>query len=143
MKIKYVCIIIIHLFLNTTYAQFSLKTETTYLKQVNQQHDNSLIEDNLVSTFSILNELIINDTAVYGADFIIELSKSYQLLDYEDYAFYLQLLQRCLYPLNKVYERSKHEFFELGHQMNVPVNTLKNIGTKLNSKIYQRIIMNE
>ncbi|MBN2756083.1 MAG: hypothetical protein JXR51_02825 [Bacteroidales bacterium] len=107
---------------NSIFAQFSAKTEYSYLKLINSQNRKDLIIDNLKSAEYSSQIFIKESKNSFNSLFFSELSKSYYLAEEYDLAFYYSVLQRCLFPNDSISIKEKECFFERAFSSNLDKN---------------------
>jgi len=122
----------------TAFGQFSTKTEYNYLKLINSQQNKTLIKDNLKNLEMVVNRVIASESNNYSANFLNELSNSYNIIRQKEFAFFYILAQRCLFPNNSLFAFQENNFRELAYSLNLDKNTTKTYWDKtLSQKIPQ------
>jgi hypothetical protein len=105
-------------------AQFSVKTQLVYLKQINHQGRKDLIKDNLQNADKCAEDIISgNDTTQEAGLFFAELSYSYFLIKQPEKSIYNLLCQRILTPDSILSSQSKPFFFEVCYQNGLSTNS--------------------
>ncbi len=80
-------------------AQFQLTTEFKYLHIINSQENTQLIVNNLSQAESQVDSLLLIDVDnELSAKYLLELARSYQLLEDYEHALFSVLKQRCFFP---------------------------------------------
>jgi len=123
--IKIIVSIFLSLFSLTTFAQFKTKTEFDYLKLINIQQNNELIEDNLKNIEPVVNRLIASENDSCSAYFFNELKNSYKIIGEKKLAFFYMLVQKCLFPNDSLSSFQENTFLELAFSLNLGKNTTK------------------
>jgi len=105
-------------------AQFSVKTQLVYLKEINHQGRKDLIKDNLQNADKCAEDIINgNDTTQEAGLFFAELSYSYFLIKQPEKSIYNLLCQRILTPDSILSSQSKPFFFEVCYRNGLSTNT--------------------
>jgi len=117
-KIIYIIFVLVIMQISS-FAQFSMKTETAYLCHVNNQHRTDLVEDNIPNAELLFDNLLKQmDTAspTEASVFLYELAFSYFLIQEPAQSAHRILVQRCLFPNDSITKLSKSLFYESCYQ---------------------------
>jgi len=94
-----------------SFAQYNTQTEYRYLKFINSQNKTDLIKDNIKNAELVANNLLVADNTTYTSLFFTELSKSHNIIDDSETAFYYTLCQRILFPNTSTSSYIHNTFF--------------------------------
>ena len=126
------------------FGQYNQKTEYSYLKLINNQNRTDLIKDNFKSAEIAAENFILSPNNKYSSLFFNELSKSYNLSDEKELAFYYNIVQRVLFPDILISNKTKNTFFNNAYSNNLcdsiasdywEKTSIKNLPETLNHKI--------
>lgn len=117
-KIIYIAFVLV-LIQITSFAQFSLKTETSYLNHINGQQRTDLIKNNIANAELLFDKLITQADQASPSEssvFLYELSYSYFLIKEPAQSAHRLLVQRCLFLNDSIAKLSKSLFYESCYQ---------------------------
>src|SRR6056297_426930 len=80
------------------FGQFDARTESAYLKLINDQADKPLVEDNIKNATCAAEQFLFSTNSRYKPWFFAELFRSFALLGDNHRAFFYAVVQRTLFP---------------------------------------------
>ena len=108
-------------------AQFSLKVETAYLQQINQQPDKMLHNQNHHNAEMMVDSLLLKPEQKGAALFLTELAKSYLIAGKMEMAAYSVVRQRAIFPNDSVSAEAKAILQEAMISLNYSEESVKKV----------------